>query len=926
MSIFSRIGGAVKSAYRSVDRSVFKGALPGGAPKTSSSSRSSSTSTSSSTSSTSSGGGSSSSGGGSSSSSSGGSGKPIQSLASGKVLTDTGEEITQAEAQRRLTSSSGGSSAPQTIQQTSKSPAPSVVDLPQSQSLGDAAASAKLQIQQKGIKGIPDAAKILFAAGTNKQERDLRNYDRDKVKTQKDLERLNFGKPQFSQQDVQKAYKGYSGTAESFSTKPYTASEVTTLAASGQVSPSAAIKYIANQESRTSEIKVTQLAVNEKNKINKEIPKIQEQINSGTITYEQGTQRLNQLQSEANERIQKVADSETQRIEGRLKKVVPEIKLQKAIFSVPLIAAAGFAGGAVLGLAPAAIQTTAAVGGGLYAAKEASELAQDVGAGKAGLKDVATFGISGAAFAGGFTAGAKVTSGARASATGKKLNEAIKNSDIVVNTKGLINEASISKLKIPEATKIELQAQVKGGVTARVIEVKLRPRSTQDQAIIDKELPYKKIEFVEVTDQFGRAIDRVAIGQVNLKGKSGKTFKQDIISQSEAYITPEGTIEGTTLTALGKEGKGIEKAILTAEKTTGQQIPVKKGAVRIVKTDTGVRLIEAIEGKGRPLTQGELKRLVVEGRGETGNKKISESQFLEIRKRTGLKVEALVANSEALIRKQEKLFGKGVGISSNVLEVPKAKGTSPKTPLSETFKDVPELKKGKNILNEIAKGNRAKTKGTNIKQLEKSIQDVAVPELERAPINVETGVRAALEKGTRNIVKVRNLPVYANLQKNIQLQNLGFDSKQLNALLNNQANQFNQDIASLQKQIQPQQLNVQQVLEQTQAQVPNLQTPGFNIPNFPITDVPFASGGGSRAGGGLKQLNIEVNKKIKKASQYTASLSSAVSGYGVEVDPKKLNKELKKLSQQTFTGLEARPLLKIKSSKKTKKKKKTISL
>lgn len=504
-----------------------------------------------------------------------------------------------------------------------------------------------------------------------------------------------------------------------------------------------------------------------------------------------------------------------------------------------------------------------------------------------------------------------------------------------MNTKGIITEASLKRLEIPADAKANLKFQIEGGATLRKIDVKLRPTSTSDQAIIEKELPYRNIQFVEVTDRLGNVIDRVAIGQVKIEGRTGKVFKQDIISRGNAYLTPEGTIEGTTLTAIGRAGKGIEKAIFTAETTTPESAPTKKGVVRIVKTNTGIRLVEAVEGKGRPLTMRELKDLVIRSEGEQGTK-ISEAQFVEIQRRTGLKFDAIIANAQALTKREDIFFGRGTGISTRFLETPlEPKASKTKTPFSETFKQ-PDITENLKSFENIGKNNKVQTNKI------KSETAKIMKEISPSPANLEPGIRASIEQGAKQVYAPEEIAFFSprndvveslrNFQKNnaqldlsVLMKKSNIDILKLNKILDNSLinSEFNQIIQ--QGEIQVSNLDVNQILKQPQIQIPSINT-NIQVPEVPIIDIPtnITGGGyGRNMDAGLKRLNMQLNKRIKDAGKYTASLSAVVGDVGIKVSSKDLDKQLKKLASSEFTGLEVRPLIEvIPSSKKRGRKKK----
>lgn len=833
-----------------------------------------------------------------------------------------------------------------------------VVDVQKDQTIGQAFSTIKLNIQRGGLwEGIKSAPTLLYNAATNPNERaqaerqkfntDVSNLEQGRIVYGPsnvpipNIDLSNYRSP--SGQSIKVQGQGsqtqnlqdnsflqntnfggrIEGTTSEISFSPISDEE---LLMNAKLGDDASLQAYVNIQNKNLEIKAREIATREYNKdiqnVNIIKNQIQQRINRGEISVEQGNKELKDYTSSLDEaRINKVQSEIQPEIKDLQKEVdsaAKKGKVSKIVIKTGEAFAIGAVTGGLYGAAPRAVKLGADVAFGTLAAYEVSNLAQDVGAGEAGALDVVGFGLTTGAAITGFAAGAKVTGSARTSETQNKLDLAIKNSDIVVKTEGIIKETSLSKLDIPSLDKVKLEAQVNAGNSVRKIDVKIRPRSTAEQELIETELPYRNIEFVEVTNQFGNVIDRIAIGKVKLEGKSGKVFKQDIISGTEAYIGEGGVIEGTTLTAIGKGGKGIEKAILTTEKTRGEVFPLaKRGAVRVVKTSTGVKLVEALERKGRPLTQAELKDLVLRGQGEEGTIQLSESEFMEVQKRARFRVEALIANNKAVVKTEDVRVGRGSGISTSVLEVPKAKKTFKGTSFEKTFGE-PRKAVG-DVLSDI--GRQVKEKTSGFKQnVELKVKDF-MQAVRNKPADVEAGVRESLSRGVRDVIvpesprtavipksnqaKISNLDVLTADRPSLRFESL---IKQLNL----------QNVGSIESQAQ----NVSQSL---QLENQNLQMPSetFTGPNFTYPNIDIPMGFPFRRGteAGLRKLSFDIGKRVKRTSQFTASLSAAVGGVGVEVDEKRLDKTLKKLSEKTFTGFETRPLIVVRPNKKKKSKK-----
>lgn len=737
---------------------------------------------------------------------------------------------------------------------------------------------------------------------------------------------------EFSQEDLERAYKGYSGTAlDPITFRSREESGITTLASIGLASLDTSSSIIVDREIQLAEVKLKVEETNQRNKLNTYIENLNLKIQRGEITQEEAQKLLDKKISESNSVLKNLANSEDLRIKEKLKKFGSKVKLNRAIVLAPFIAASSFVGGAALALAPETIQTGVAIGGGLLFEKEITQIGVGFVEGDVGITDLATFGITSTASFAGFAAGAKYVSAGKTKSARLKLDEALKRSNIEISTEGIINEGQLLDLDLSQTDLMNIKTQIESGASIRKIKAEIKPRSTTDQELIFKELPYRDIEFVEIADRSGNIIDRVALGKIKLQGKSGEIFKQEILSKSEGFINPEGLVESRTLTLRGKEGK-FEEAILTTEESSGrvfkfpeediinigsfrEQI-IPKESFRIVKSGTEVKLIESIKPKGRSLTQRELNDLFLRGEGKKGTP-ISESQFFELQKRTGLRYDVLIENALALAVKRESFIGKGKGISELIVEetsMPKQR--KPKTPFENNFPEIMDQKEIFDIKEFNKKTNIIKEK--NVNQVKNIIEQ---------PSNIETGIRSALEQTSQKTIPVqKQIPINLAAQlpkvREKEISKLNFDN-----IFNNFGLEENQKIKDMQKQISSQQQGQNQLIEQAllqpQLQIPSLQMPQFQIPelpiNFPTITIPEIIRG-KNIDKSLLDLNKKVNKKIKDSSKYTASLSAAVADYGIEVDEKELDKQLKELDVQEFTGLEIRPLLKVKKRKSKKKK------
>lgn len=674
---------------------------------------------------------------------------------------------------------------------------------------------------------------------------------------------------------------------------------------------------IALTQMKEEEIKneATQLALDEKpikqEKYNKGINIIQKNVNEGKITWQKGNQQAQtlaeKLDEESLERIKNKLDSKIKRTQEDLDKIAKKGKISRIVLTTAAALVTGYAVGGILATAPRMIQMGVAGVAGTGIAIEGATLSKELIRGEAGTLDVVGFGANIAAF----TVGAKIGARGRTPSANLKLEKALREADIFSKSKGIITEAELSVLEIPPEAIIELKGRIKGQASMKKIELEIRARDTKAQELIKKELPYQKIEFIEITDQLGKVVDRVALGKIEVKGKKGKTFKEEIIAESKGYVE-EGVIKYETLTQIVEKGK-VKEAILTEEIATGQLKKIAKG-IKVGKGQVEVKLIEKIIAEGKkPLTQAQIKNLLLS---EKVGKPISQSEFLEIQRRAAMKIKGYRIEDKAILAAEERLLARGVGISAQVLEVPVIK-KYPKTPFKTTFKE--EFKMGAEQRN-ILKKTKKRTDQV-IKNMQKSISEKFKP-----PVSVEEGVRSSLQRATKQVAKVRQeiIPVQIpfvdvlGIQKKLQKQqDQRYQQPQLLTPLEIQNIMQRQDqfqglnLMQLQKQQQLQQQQLQQQLQPQQLQMPKIKTPKIKIPYAPFD---FEK----KITPSFKKIQKGIKKQQRREAAYTASLSEAAFGG----KPLELTKEqLKKLSQIKYTGLELRPVVALKPSKKRKRKK-----
>lgn len=796
--------------------------------------------------------------------------------------------------------------------------------------LKEALGQIKTAAQERGISEAIKQTPALYAALTKPLRREQQQEERFNVQVEKAGTRYVY-----SDEDIQRAMRGEGGTAQGFRIEDVPTEQLRRNVKFG--GDAASYGVLANREQEEHDLLIKEASINERNMLVEYQKELINKISSNEISADEADRLLSEKQAESQQVLLNLAQADLKERQKSLDKIANELKISRAVISIAGSFLLGAGAGAGIAAAPRAVQTAASFAGGAAVGYQTLKLGKAYSEGEAGLIDIAAF----AANIGAFILGARISSAKRIPMKQLELETAIQNSKITYNSKGLLTEAQLYKLKIPAEARAELEYSLRGGGSARIVEYELKPQSKADSKLIKREMPYIKIQFVEITDEFGSVVNRIALGEVKVKGK-GKVFREDVLSLSEGYITPEGTAEFTTLTQVGKPNsrvsqgiiEGAREAILTEEKISGNVRPINEN-LRIVQSEAGVKLVERIEATSKKgLSANQIKNLLLSM--EKG-KPISEAQFLEIQKRRFEGKGAFEIGEEALFVKEEDFITKGKGISEQVLEIPKQKAKYPKTPFSKTFEEEFKGAKQDSQMNKVLDkiDNTLSNTAQNIKQAFKNIPSIT-------PINVEEGIKSSLGKAAKQFPSLKEDLIFAprtnleNVNKQLRKQDVYLDINSLNKQLEKtgQRSQLNQvellDVAEIERQMIRQNqslgLNLKQIQKQTEQmqqlrQVPaSLRSPKVPIPTLPELDIPmFPSLNQVKS---LSPKNIEKNfkKLAQRELAYAASLGEAAFGTDVlEVTPE----QLKKLGQREYTGLESRPVIALKAPSVFPKKKAT---
>lgn len=786
--------------------------------------------------------------------------------------------------------------------------------------------------------------------------------------------------------------------------KPATEEQIIDLASEGKISEKVAVAELGRREAkkygqdynfylegqantlRKESENLLQEKINEsQNNIQDYKTKLQNEVNSGSLKVEEAndmldkfinsekerlndyTENLNKkqqqkLQTKAEEYTKGIGKSLQKSSEKYLKLKSDEIKFNKlpeTFFKSFVIGAAITAGAIGLtaitgGVAAPVIAGVGYAGLAVGGASASYQLGKSYGSGTLTGKEVANVVVP---FAG-FYLGSKAVSGVynivktnNVAKTQNELRGAIERSEIESKVlKGITTERAIAKLQIPETQKVKLQKQLKAGGSIKVVEAKIRATNELDRATINKNIPFRDIKFLVVTDSSGNVIDSVSIGRV-VVGKGKYIYREDIISGASGTIGDSGEVRLQRLTLGGQEGQYVTRAVKTAEviKPTTRQ----KGKIKIVTGESvTAKFEEAYNPEG--ITYEDLVKVARSQYGKAVSKskfgeilKLGKTEQLLIQQQNGLTQDIIVAGKNTYATQA------GASVTERIIEPIVIK---PKTTMKPFLEEAPKPEKfipkqpspptNQKQIQKIIKNIEAPISldTTAIKSSLSSTPEVVVPYPE--PIDLGANKFSGLNLGGRigiDLTGGYNIgvaegripsgilePDLKQVDKNIEKLGRDLDTIKITKLKEKEKNKYKDIIKdrdeindkikdamkdatkstqpTRQPQLQLSKLQQNLKLKQQIIQIQNI-SPIIPLPIIKIPKTTIPNQLKTQKKVMIKPLyKFPKIKKAKVKPAYTASLGAAA----FQEKPIKISrKEYERLSKVSYSGLETRPVFQI---------------
>lgn len=665
---------------------------------------------------------------------------------------------------------------------------------------------------------------------------------------------------------------------------------------------------------------------------------IQERINRGEISLEQGKQILEEKQKDVSARYvqeaQTTFDATTRNYfqdrDERVKAFEKSFKnynlLRAGATAVALGVGTGIGFSMLAGVVPVAAEA-AGVGLEAKAVYDTTKVLKERFVDKTiGNRELGEFVLTGALFtASAAGVGALFTRTGRGSTKIRDLVEeqnirdAIKRADPKTEATYIGTEKQLNAyvLKFPELSARGKTILERGGSIA-LYETKLVPSSPADAKII----PDIRSRSIEFRDRTNNIVQRRSLGEV-VAIQKGKTFKQGVIDFG-VQVLKEGTSSGQSIIIKGKiSPKGefvpteayklaVEGKNIASEKLAGEFF---KDLQRTGASETNIYKVgESTVFKKGKVEAGQIKDLVLRDVTKTNKQLVGKSSSIYNEKIVKTKADI------KLIRKGNALAGfgfdrkviKGRGLST--FKEPdlfkEQKGKSGSALFKDIYKESP-----KSTFEPLKQGT--KKMGTSATALAERAKEIFRPKIKET---VKTG---AAEQGyiTKNVAEGFDFEIFketgsrakgstkTGFRAGTRDVNAGFSR----AKLKEPSLDFKQSLdistglksgtQSRLRQITTPKFDVKSDLGL------NLRTgfnPGLDNPKLDKPGIPGFFGDGSKGGGSRgRKLNIFGKEKPFK---YQADAGSALIGLSKRVSRKKLSK----LNAKEFSGLELRPVLEIK--------------
>lgn len=799
---------------------------------------------------------------------------------------------------------------------------------------------------------------------------------------------------------------------------PYTEKEIVELAEEGKISGKVAVIELGRREGEkygreyTTNINLIASGIKKEGekKFNEEVEKskqnindlrygLQLEVNKGNITSAEANTEMKKSVQEERKKLQKyiitLNDEQRKKLESGAKgwvetrgksleksseiyldKVGDKIQFSRTVANIPLYITAGIVTGGIStvvtgtgGVVAGIVKGVGYTAGGIAIASASYSLGRSYAQGTLTGNEVANIVIPFVAFGVGARIGAKITTTAQVQENiGKqaRLKGAIERSEIESKIlKGISNEKQIIRLQIPEYQKLQLIAQLKTGGSIKIIKSKINPANELDGGIINKEMPFRDIKFLVVTDQAGNVVNSVSLGRIYV-GKGKYLFREDIISGAVGKISKRGIITMERLTFSGVEGKYLTRAIKTAEiikpkvitkaklrEITGRAITIKAKEIYKKKGITYKDLAEVFKSQ--------YKRI-------SAKTKFTESQQL-------LKTEQLIAQSKKeLILAQKKVFATAVGKS---ITEPVVKPVLYK--LSKAMKPFIDIKDVKKIITQKSPLALKKLITTKIKAVQYPKVELPTPDLSasikgalksagetlstdivfgatrftgyglgggripdiiggkigdlgfiegRIPTGVLDKDLENIKKGLRKRVKVTGKTglIYGDLLKKSGKRR-GYMERGIETV-NVRIDELNKQVEKQIQSISPKlKIKQQQRLRQKFIQIPKIDftIPTIIIPKPPKITFPLIPKPSKKPITNFQKSLKKSQKQARKiTSAYTSSLGAAAFDVRVKAPRSRAKEIIKKLKESKLTGLEFRPQIEFVDDEEDKELRKKI--
>ena len=521
------------------------------------------------------------------------------------------------------------------------------------------------------------------------------------------------------------------------------------------------------------------------NKYASKFDEVQERVNKNEVDADIGNNILNDYAKELDTKRNELIETRTNEIIKKEQKVFDNLTKKHRTSRLVLTTSTALLASVGIGVAAGSIATATRVAIGPVAqatgfmatsiplVSATGFVAKQLPTSKTKLLDVAEVAVPLTAFIAGGAISSKIGSKKLNAKQTSELNSAISRASLEL--KDIPKEvSSISQLKIyklsPEV-EASLMGKIGGGKSIRMSEYKIVGSNTADTNLINKHIPYRKIEFAEVVDVSGKVIQRIQIGKIEFgKTITAPTYSESILSVGSGRVGESGVgfIESIGLKIPKVKGRGIELSKdIEIFKSKSKIKPSDEGLFRGVSSDSYLFEGKKIVKKPRDLLslkdiskvtslKGYTKMPVSKSRVDTLQigTKLSEKDF-------GMSVERMGKEKGIFFRERDIKF-KTLSSKIKVEDIPKpiefrlSKKMKPFTDIKDLKMDIAkaELVKAKpKSKNEIV-DDTLKSKYKSPIDLKSKISKSDIGSLGISPIS--RFVKTSMQSQTKNLVDIKS--------------------------------------------------------------------------------------------------------------------------------------------------------------------------